>query len=197
MTILAQDILDQYRSNAKSHGCAVGGVDKELLAVDIGVTKHPYFHDKAISIDDADYYTEQSTGEKPQQAHLLGFDSLTRLLDTKYYSPTHTLDPLSALFAKHRIRVTRRIEDGDKYGTVEDQERVREALADGQRELEGGKKEWAERIEMVEGEGETVSSTRVRKGVIDGDWALVERLVGKGVREYVHKERLYVGDIGG
>ncbi|KAL8894748.1 MAG: hypothetical protein Q9192_004079 [Flavoplaca navasiana] len=197
MTILAQDILDQYHSYAKSHDCAVEGVDEELLAVDIGVTKHPYFHDKAISIDDADYYTEQSTGEKPQQVHLLGFDSLTRLLDTKYYPPTHTLGPLSALFDKHRIRVTRRIEDGDNYGTVEDQDRVREALANGQRKSEGGKKEWAERIEMVEGEGETVSSTKVRKGVIDGDWALVERLVGKGVREYVQKERLYVGDNGG
>lgn len=197
MTILAQDILDQYHFNANSHGCAVEGVDEELLAVDIGVTTHPYFHDKAISIDDTDYYTEQSTGEKPQQVHLLGFDSLTRLLDTKYYPPTHTLDPLFALFDKHRIRVTRRIEDGDKYGTVEDQDRVREALANGQRESEGGKKEWAERIEMVEGEGEAVSSTKAREGVINGDWALVERLVGKGVREYIQEERLYVGVNGG
>lgn len=194
MTILAQDILDQYRSTARSQGSTADSMNEDSLAVDIGITKHPYFHDKAISIDDSDYFAEPSTGEQPQQVHLLGFDSLIRLLDTKYYPPTHTLDPLSALFNKHRIRVTKRTEDGDKYGTVEEQDQVWEALARGERESEGGKMEWAERIEMVEGEGDAVSSTKVREGVGKGDWALVEQLVGKGVREHVQNEGLYIGD---
>lgn len=196
MTILAQDILDQYHSDATSQGStADDGMDEEsLVAVDIGVTKQPYFHDKAISIDDSKYYDGPATGEQPQQVHLLGYDSLIRLLDTKYYPPTHTLEPLFALFNKHRIRVTRRLEDGDKYGTAEEQDRMWEALARGERESEGGKREWAERIEMVEGEGEAVSSTKVREGVGKGDWALVERLVGKGVREHVQREILYVAD---
>ncbi|KAL8849970.1 MAG: hypothetical protein Q9221_005076 [Calogaya cf. arnoldii] len=198
MTILAQDILYQYRSSpAKSQDPSAE--DEESSAVDIGVTKHPYFHNKAISISESNHYTNSpssSTGAQPQpqQIHLLGFDSLIRLLDTKYYPPTHTLDPLSALFAKHRIRVTRRTEDGDKYGTVEEQNGVWEALARGEREKEGGKREWAERIEMVDGEGEAVSSTKVREGAGKGDWALVERLVGKGVREYIQKEELYMDD---
>ncbi|KAL8657402.1 MAG: hypothetical protein Q9226_001962, partial [Calogaya cf. arnoldii] len=136
MTILAQDILDQYNSSnsAKSQDSSA---DEEPLAVDIGVTKHPYFHNKAISIDESDHYSSPSstTGKQlqPQQVHLLGFDSLIRLLDTKYYPPTHTLDPLSDLFDKHRVRVTRRTEDGDKYGTVEEQDSVWEALAKGER----------------------------------------------------------------
>ena len=196
MTILAQDILDQYHSTATSQdSTAENGIDEEsLLAVDIGVTKHPYFHDKAISVDDSKYYAGPTTGEQPQQVHLLGFDSLIRLLDAKYYPPDHTLNPLSALFNKHRIRVTRRMEDGDKYGTAEEQDRIWEALAKGERESEGGKREWAESIEMLEGEGEAASSTMVREGVGRGDWALVERLVGKGVREQVQREGLYVAD---
>ncbi|KAL8770309.1 MAG: hypothetical protein Q9209_003945 [Squamulea sp. 1 TL-2023] len=181
MTILARDILSQ--------SCGV-----EDLAVDIGITKHPYYHDKAIVIEESKYYIDPATGEQPQQVHLLGFDSLVRLLNTKYYPPAHTFAPLSALFGRHRVRVTRRMEDGDKYGTVEEQDRVREGLKRGEREVEGGKKEWAERIEMVEGEGEAVSSTRVREGVGKADWGLVERLVGKGVREYIQEERFYSGE---
>ncbi|KAL8758802.1 MAG: hypothetical protein Q9199_001213 [Rusavskia elegans] len=194
MTILAQDILDQYHSTTKSQGSTVDSEDEESLAVDIGVTKHPYFHDKAVSIEDSKYYAEPSTGEQPQQVHLLGVDSLIRLLDTKYYPPAYRLDPLSALFDKHRIRVTRRTEDGDKYGTAEEQDRIWEALARRERESEGGKRQWAERIEMVEGEGDAVSSTKVREGVGKGDWAFVERLVGKGVRDHVQSEGLYIGD---
>ncbi|KAL8666777.1 MAG: hypothetical protein Q9168_007421, partial [Polycauliona sp. 1 TL-2023] len=183
MAILAQDVLDEYRSTTQSHVGTANGIEEETpLAVDIGVTKHPYFHDKALSIADSNYYAEPTAAEQPQQVHLLGFDSLTRLLDTKYYPPTHRLDPLSRLFDKHRIRVTRRTDDDDKYGTVEEQDRVWQALASGARESEGGKREWAEKIEMVEGEGDAVSSTKVREGVEKGDWALVERLVGKGVR---------------
>ncbi|KAL8785363.1 MAG: hypothetical protein Q9213_003428 [Squamulea squamosa] len=184
MTILAHDILEQ---SSKS----------EDLAVDIGITKHPYYHDKAIAIEESRYYADAATGGQPQQVHLLGFDSLVRLLDTKYYSPAHTFAPLSALFDRHRIRVTRRIEDDNKYGTMEEQDQVREALARGEREAEGGKREWAVRIEMVEGEGEAVSSTKVRDAVQKADWELVERLVGKGVREYIQKEGLYSGDDGG
>ncbi|KAL8994590.1 MAG: hypothetical protein Q9169_005486 [Polycauliona sp. 2 TL-2023] len=192
MTILAQDILDEYRSTARSQGSTADSPDEETsLAVDIGVTKHPYFHDKAISIEDSKHYADSSLSEQPQQVHLLGFDSLIRLLDTKYYPPAHRLDPLSALFNRHRIRVTRRTDDGDQYGTVKEQDGIWQALARGERESEGGKREWAEKIEMVEGEGDAVSSTKVRDGVEKGDWALVERLVGKGVRGYVEEKGLY------
>ncbi|KAL8861227.1 MAG: hypothetical protein Q9178_002443 [Gyalolechia marmorata] len=193
MTILAQDILDQY-SSSHPQPATTDQKDEESLSVDIGITKHPYFHDKAISIELSRYFADPATGKQPQQVHLLGFDSLVRLLDTKYYPPTHTFAPLSALFDRHRIRVTRRTDDGDKYGTLEEQNRTREALANGEREAEGGRKEWAERIEMVEGESEAVSSTKVRDGVGKGDWGLVERLVGNGVREYIQQERLYIGN---
>ncbi len=157
MTLLAQDVLDEY-SNASSEHAA-----DDALAIDVGVTKKPFFHDKALCIEESGYYSDARSGEQPQQVHLLGFDSLVRLLDTKYYGPEHTLAPVEALFRRHRIRVTRRTEEGDRYGTVEEQDRLRKALEEGEREPEGGKREWAQKIEMVEGEGEAVSSTKARQ----------------------------------
>ncbi|KAL8798024.1 MAG: hypothetical protein Q9182_007023 [Xanthomendoza sp. 2 TL-2023] len=187
MTLLAQTILDHYHSTGSSPPSPAD----EKVAIDIGIIKKPYFHDKAIAIEQSEFYKHEASGEQPQQVHLLGFDSLIRLMDTKYYPPTHSLAPISGLFNHHRIRVTRRTEEGNKYGTAEEQDRIREALASGAREEEGAKREWAERIEMVEGEGEAVSSTQVREAVGRGEWAAAERLVGKRVMEWVETEGLY------
>ena len=186
MALFAQDILDEYSVSRKP------GTAEDAIAVDVGVTKKPYFHDKAISIEKSSFYKDEKTGQQPQQVHLLGFDSLIRLLDTKYYPPEHTLEPVNALFGSHRIRVTRRTEDHDKWGRKEDQDEYWEALAIGDREQEGGKRGWAERIEMVEGESETVSSTKVREAVGNGEWEKVEKLVGHNVREWIESQELYV-----
>ncbi|KAL8715313.1 MAG: hypothetical protein Q9225_006420 [Loekoesia sp. 1 TL-2023] len=184
MRLFARNIQTQYSTENQQESA-------DVLAVDVGITKKPYFHDKAISIEESGFYTDEKTGKEPQQVHLLGFDSLIRLLDTKYYPPEHTLGPVNALFERHRIRVTRRTEDDDKWGSNEEQDRYWEALARGDREKEGGRKEWAERIEMVEREGESVSSTRVRESAGKDEWENVEKLVGHGIREWIEREGLY------
>ncbi|KAL8831182.1 MAG: hypothetical protein Q9170_005410 [Blastenia crenularia] len=185
MRLFAQDVQNQYSSQSQKES------KEGPLAVDVGITKEPYFHDKAIGIEESGYYADETSGQQPQQVHLLGFDSLIRLLDTKYYPPKHTLEPVNALFGRHRIRVTRRTEDDNKWGSKEEQDRYWEALANGDRKTEGGKKEWAERIEMVEGEGDAISSTRVRTFAGKCDWENVEKLVGRGVREWIEAEGLY------
>ncbi|KAL9604951.1 MAG: hypothetical protein Q9219_000139 [cf. Caloplaca sp. 3 TL-2023] len=185
MALFAQDILEEYSNTAKPTAVEDG------LAVDVGITKKPYFHDKAVSIEESGFYSKINAERQPQQVHLLGFDSLIRLLDTKYYPPDHTLEPVNALFERHRVRVTRRTEDNDKWGRIEEQDRYWEALAKGDRERERGKKEWAERIEMVEGEGQAISSTRVRESAGKGDWENVERLVGPRIRDWIEQEGLY------
>jgi len=71
------------------------------------------------------------------------------------------------------------------------------ALADGGREAEGGRREWAGRIELVEGrkEGEEiVSSTRVRETVKSGDRDMLRKLVSEGVADWVLQEGLYMDD---
>ncbi|KAL8938166.1 MAG: hypothetical protein Q9216_004043 [Gyalolechia sp. 2 TL-2023] len=185
MALFAQDILNEYHTAGKP------STVENALGVDVGITKKPYFHDKAISIEESRYYADARTGEQPQQVHLLGFDSLIRLLDTKYYPPAHTLEPVSALFKWHRIRVTRRTEDDDKWGSKAQQDQYWEALAKGDREMEGGKKEWAERIEMVEGEGEAISSTRVREFAGKCEWENVAKLVSHSVIGWIESEGLY------
>ena len=57
---------------------------ESAVPVDVAVTKLPYFHDKATSVDDSGVYQ----GE-PEQVHLTGFDTVIRIFDTKYYPPDH------------------------------------------------------------------------------------------------------------
>lgn len=188
MRLLAQNIQNQYTTSERS---AQGIGADQPVAIDVGITKMPYFHDKAIVIEESGFYADPETGDQPLQVHLLGFDSLIRLLDTKYYAPEHTLAPVGALLGKHRIRVTRRTEEGNRWGTEEEQDRPREELAKGEREQEGGRREWAQSIEMVAGEGEAISSTRVRESANAGKWDDVNRLVRKRVREWIEEYQLY------
>jgi nicotinamide-nucleotide adenylyltransferase len=164
----------------------------EGLGIDIGVTKLPYFADKAKSIEDSELYPSST-----QQVHLLGYDTLTRLLSTKYYPPTHTLQPLHPFLDKHRLLVTYRADDD--WGTKSEQDEYLRDIEKGKREGDGAKREWVSegKIRMVEGrrEGEEViSSTIVREAAKKGDREALEKLVTKGVGEWGLEERLYSDD---
>jgi nicotinamide-nucleotide adenylyltransferase len=198
MSIFAEDLRKAYRS---STAAGVGKeesadtrkqskAEEDELAIDIALTTHPYFIDKASAIAASGAYPPETT-----QVHLIGYDTLIRLLDPKYYPPTHTLAPLEPFLGKHRLRVTYRT-DAD-WGSRERQERYLKSLAEGEREQEGGRREWAQRIELVEGrrEGEeVVSSTRVREAAKKGDRDTLRKLVTEGVAEWIMQEKLYVDD---
>ncbi|KAE8453091.1 hypothetical protein EG329_012278 [Mollisiaceae sp. DMI_Dod_QoI] len=198
MQIFAHDLLStlssQTQTQTQSNPSNPSPPPEEEITIDIGVTKLPYFHSKAQSITSSSTYPEETT-----QIHLLGYDTLTRLLDTKYYAPTHSLAVLRPFLSRHRIRVTYREGSGDEYGDRQAQDRYVRELGEGKREFEGGEREWVVggRIEMVEGrkEGEEViSSTRVRGAATAGDKELLDKLVTKGVREWVLGEKLYLDD---
>lgn len=195
MTLFAQDLLDEYSASSSTKTSA-DEEDRDALAVDIGVTKKPYYNDKAVAIEESRQYADKGSDEQPQQVHLLGFDSLIRLLDRKYYPPDHMLAPLNPFFDRHRVRVTTRSQEGTNWGSSDDQDRYLEVLATGGAEHVGGKREWAERIEMVEGEGEDVSSTKVREYAGRKKWDEVEKLVGKRTREWIEEEGLYMVEEG-
>ncbi|CAD6571593.1 MAG: hypothetical protein ASARMPREDX12_004587 [Alectoria sarmentosa] len=168
----------------------------EGVVVDVGVTKKARFVDKARVIEECGDYSfiDDEGWRKPiEQVHLTGFDTLVRLLDIKYYPPDHTLAPLEGLFEKHRVRVTRRT--GDAWGGRDEQDEYIWKLQNGQMEDQGGKRQWAERIELVEGrkEGEEiVSSTKVREVSKKRDEVELTKLVTEGVGRWIFDEKLYV-----
>ncbi|ATZ49535.1 Bcpof1 [Botrytis cinerea B05.10] len=129
------------------------------INVDIGLTSLPYFHDKSAAIEASSLYPPSTT-----HIHCTGYDTLIRVLNPKYYPPTHDLSPLIPFLSNHKLRVTYRI---DKDCTKEDQDAY---LSKMQHELPslGGKKEWIEdkKIYMASGlEGKEISSTKVRSMV--------------------------------
>jgi nicotinamide-nucleotide adenylyltransferase len=153
--------------------------------IDIGITKKPYFSDKAESIDQSGIYGDI------EQVHLTGFDTLTRIFNAKYYPEDQKLRVLDPFLSKHRLRATYR--PGDDFGSREDQDHYVEGISDGSREDEGMKKEWRDRVEMVDDakDGEGISSTEARKASKEKDWDELNGYVGKEVSQYIREMELY------
>lgn len=179
MTIFAGDLLQTLQTP---------------VPIDIGLTTAPYYTDKSLAISQTpeghSYYPSQ-----PKHIHLIGFDTLTRFFNPKYYSKFSP--PLSALNpffeAGHSLRVTLRPDDD--YGTISDQKAFLQRLENGELEAEGGKREWAKQVVLVDPNPKAgVSSTRIRKAAKAGDWDVVGELCTEGVREWVKSEGLYAED---
>ncbi|KAJ5963578.1 Cytidylyltransferase [Penicillium vulpinum] len=186
MELFARDLRTYLASQPAFAASGLTHAIETLPLIDIGVTKKPYFVDKASAIEASDSYPVPL-----EQVHLTGYDTLIRIFDSKYYPPEHTLKPLEPFLSKHRLRVTMR--PSDEWGGREEQLEYVAALARGDRDTEGGRKEWAERIQLVEGRAPTdrpVSSTRAREALQsapgDLDW-----LVPEQVRQFLLSEHPY------
>lgn len=175
----------------------------EGVEVDVAVTRMPFFHDKARAISEAGFY-----GESPEQVFLAGFDTLIRIFNPKYYNPTsgdggqaassseqqQQQTPMQAalgpFFARARLRVTMRPDDA--WGTQEEQRAYVRGLEDEMLEDVGGRREWARRVDVVDG-GETggVSSSRVREVVRTGGLNGLDGVVDGEVRAWIEAEGLY------
>ncbi|KAL7275977.1 hypothetical protein RUND412_001046 [Rhizina undulata] len=169
MTIFVSDILS--------------GFPDKKPAIDIAVTKHARFLDKSSEL--AKHYPELK-----EQVYLTGYDTLIRILDTKYYPPAYNLEPLETVFRTNRIRCMFRLDD--QWGGKREQEEYLSKIRDGSREAEGCKREWAEKIELVENEMEVaISSTKVREAVRQKDEKVLDGLLTKGVKKWVLERNLY------
>lgn len=189
MELFARDLLSHLKSTpTTTTGTPTDQVN--LPQIDIGVTKKPYFVDKAVEIDSAGVYSQSL-----EQVHLIGYDTLIRIFNTKYYPPEHTLKPLEPFLAHHRLRVT--VRPDDEWGDHEEQQAFLHTLAQGGREHEGAKKEWAQRIQFVQGKkpGEqAVSSTKAREAVRTKNNQNLEWLVPQSVRDYILSQHPYPDD---
>lgn len=68
-------------------------------------------------------------------------------------------------------------------------------MRDGDREDEGGKREWADRITLVDGRKvgeEIISSTKVREAVKAKNESALKKLVTDGVAKWILDEKLYL-----
>ncbi|KXL43389.1 hypothetical protein M433DRAFT_70154 [Acidomyces richmondensis BFW] len=181
MTILASELLASIEDNPD---------DYSMVPIDVGVTNVPYYTDKsaAISSEAKDCYPDS-----PKHIHLIGFDTFTRIFDPKYYmSFSPPFSALSPYFdAGHRLRVTLRPDQ--EQDSIAGQVAFIKRLEDGNMEKDGGMRSWAQQVDFVlPNKNVGVSSTKVRKTAMAGQWQEVRKLCPPTVAEYVKMERLYL-----
>lgn len=179
MQVMAGDVV-------KDQGLGEGTARNEVgdgEGVDIGLTSHALFIDKARVI------AEEPTYASAKKIFILGFDTLKRLLEVRYYDPP-TLFGLGPLF-EGGVRVHLR---ADVEGEEEQREWI-EGLGGegGELERNGGKAEWVRGMEVlgVRAPGEEVSSSEVRRRVKVGE--KLEGMVTEGIERFIEREGLYRG----
>lgn len=204
MTLMAEELHSLTFDSSSSHSTDKSSSSSTTSpTIDIGITKEPYFTDKASSIAQSHTYTPDDTSDNITQIHITGFDTLTRIFTPKYY-PNHD-PPLSALepfLSQHRIHATIRVESTssndndleDEFGTVEKQKGYVKGLAEGDLADQGMKREWARQVDLAvdeSGEADGVSSTKARECVKNGKVEELSSFVGEGVKAWIEQRGLY------
>ena len=205
MWAFARDLQREVREEL---GLVSGVEHDESLGVELGLSTLPYFHDKSAAISNLDFYSGEGGGDgggKMEQVFLVGYDTLIRIFNPKYYSPlessAHLADTdvtpmqraLSPFFDRAKLRVTMR--PGDEWGGVGEQTAYLEDLlrAEGLSRA-GGSKDWGSRIEMVEGRkvgADIISSTHARAAAKDRDLDRLGLMVTPEVGWWIEQEELY------
>ena len=190
MYLTALDIVNEleHLSNSeerRNQGLALEGLDVDI---DVGLTKEPFYSDKSAAIDATPAYTGNIA---PTHVHLVGHDTFLRLLDPKYYSANPPLSALGDFFNQHALRITLRATDEEEALR---QQETWEALRRGDMASQGAQQEWAEKIEMVDAEEESVgvSSTAVRKACEDSNWHTVQNMCTNAVADWIKDQSVYV-----
>lgn len=180
-----------------------GDTQHDELAIDIALSTKPYFHEKSAAIDSANFYKAKE-GQRMEQIILVGYDTLIRILNPKYYgtpaapggqegADTPMQEALSPFFSRAKLRVTMRTDD--EWGSSDEQiAYLKDLLHDGGLSRAGGSQEWGDRIELVVGrkEGEDiVSSTYARDAAKKQDWARLDKMVTPNVRNLIEQEKIY------
>jgi nicotinamide-nucleotide adenylyltransferase len=196
MTMFAEDLSRSLKATRSLHD------DVADISIDIGLTKEPYYSDKSAAMAET---TPPFYSSSPIHIHLVGYDTLIRFCNPKYY-PKYD-PPLAALKpffdAGHKLRVTQRPTDpsdesSNEFGTTEAQAKYLQDLKDGEQEKAGFEPAWGKNIDMVPAEeGVGVSSTRVRNAANEGKWDTVSDLCTEGVAAWIKDQALYGEDASG
>lgn len=197
MTVFAEDLSQSLKNATPSLGADIANI-----SIDIGLTKEPYYSDKSVAITET---TPPFYSSSPVHVHLVGYDTLIRFCNPKYY-PKYD-PPLSALKpffeAGHKLRVTQRPTDpndgsSDAFGSIEEQQKYLQDLKAGGQENAGFEPAWGNNIDMTQAdEGVGVSSTRIRNAAKEGEWDEVGKLCTEGVAAWIKDQKLYSKDATG
>lgn len=193
MTLFAEDMAARIAETRPGYvegeqGDDIAAAAWQAVPIDVGVTSRPYYNDKTAAIEAAGTYASG-----PKHVHLVGYDTFVRIFTARYYAAEHE-PPFSALddfMERHGLRITLRA--GGDYGDEAAQRDFLERLRRGEMERDGGRREWAERIEMVDEDEEAVdvSSTDVRRAVQRRDWKVVDKLCTESVARWIKEKGLY------
>lgn len=184
---------------------------RSLVSIDVALTKTPYFHDKAATIEKALPGPIPPSSTEPiyrpglhtvpaqmmaQQVWLLGHDTMLRFLNPSYYKPAESLDVLIPFFEKHRICVVPRLQASPdaSSGTLDtgDPSLYLAQLVAGQRQIEGWRNEWKDNFLVLAGRsGEPISSTQARHAAHNGDVQRLKSLVIQPLVSWILQEKLY------
>jgi len=140
----------------------------------IALSKHPRFVDKAKDITSA--FPEMNT-----IVWLVGYDTLIRILDQKYYRDSLE-ESLSGFWERNRLVCAIRGDDVEERGYIE-------GIKKG--EVQGVPSEWGEYIKVIEPVGKEHSSTKARKAAFEGQWEELGKVVPEEIAEYIRTEGLY------
>ncbi|CAK7273202.1 hypothetical protein SEPCBS119000_005529 [Sporothrix epigloea] len=174
------------------------------IPIDIGLTSEPFFHDKSNAIAAEPFYASagpsaaSGTSTTPHQHFLLGFDTLVRIFDPKYYKTAggkaipeglpSTATPmqilLTPLMRRARLRVTTR--PNSDWGDEENQLEWVESHAGA---LGGPTESWSDKVFLCTSSTGTgappVSSTLAREASQAHDTVRLQALVGPAVLSWL------------
>ncbi|KAK4159701.1 hypothetical protein QBC43DRAFT_326666 [Cladorrhinum sp. PSN259] len=194
-----------------------GEIGVDGISVDIALSTLPYFHAKSQAIAEDDFYQGglsgewsgrlrerprlQNTADQDQepptkQVILVGYDTVIRLFDLKYYQTEEgngIQRALGPLFDRATLRVTMRPDD--EWGTISEQKQYVKSLFKPRKMVELGlDKSWESKIELVQdsrGWSKGVSSTYARNAAKEGDQEAMKKMIPRRVVEWIQSERLY------
>ena len=204
MWAFAKDLRGGLREDEQQSDDIDDG-DDDGVSIDVCLSRRPYFHEKSEAIARSEFYNPADDGgqERPEQVFLVGYDTLIRILNPKYYGTTETGEggddeppiqrALNPFFGRARLLVTMRADA--EWGDKDEQSAYVENLSTGDGlKKAGGNPEWAQRIAVVDGQQEgglAVSSTLAREAAKRKDQERLRELVTPGVKKWVEGEGLY------
>ncbi|ODV97261.1 hypothetical protein PACTADRAFT_74801 [Pachysolen tannophilus NRRL Y-2460] len=157
------------------------------IKVYVGLTKHAKFVDKAFSI-------LKNFDKKLQDfiklVFLVGFDTLVRIFDAKYYKPISLQKALQGFMEKVDLFVLTREDDKQNFISLNDQFNYVEKIK--LNKFQDIPAEWGQNIYLCKGDNNSLklSSSRIRKSIKNGDsnW---KNYVNEEVQKYIESLNLY------